>query len=404
MKARCDLGWVLGGAIAVACGVMGCDLLLTEAPPAGDDFVSPLPGLSPSLNRAFLDGDGAFEQAFTAQTGLGPLFNHVSCEGCHPGDGRGTEAEAFFRFSQGGDLLREIGGPQLQDRALPGVAPEVLPEGVDTSRRLPPPVFGMGLIEAIPATTILALADPDDEDEDGISGRPNFVAPAAFVPADQVGAGPGLQLGRFSRKANVSSLVQQVAEAYHQDMGITSDLIPLENPHPQAGGPVFDAAPDPEISASTVMSATLYVRLLAPPRQQPPTGAALEGARIFAQAGCAACHVPTLKTGPHAIPQLSEVDVNLYSDLLLHDMGPALADGRPDGQATGSEWRTAPLWGLRVASDFTGGQTFYLHDGRTTSLHEAIILHGGEAEASVRAYESSGEEGQAALRAFLLTL
>ena len=402
LEVRC-LGLCVVGLSAVL-AVGGCDTLLTEPPPEGDDFVSPLPGMTPAQTATFIEGDEAFEQAFVPETGLGPLFNNVSCEGCHPEDGRGTEADAFFRFSLGDDLLRDLGGPQLQDRAIPGVSPEVLPFGVDKSRRMPPPVFGMGLIEAIPEATILGRADPNDEDGDGISGRPNLVSPADFVPAGEVGAGEGLQLGRFSRKANVSSLVQQVAEAYHQDMGITSDFLPFENPHPQGGGPIRDSAPDPEISSNTVMAAVFYVRMLAPPRQIEPTGAAAEGRTLFENLGCGACHVPVMKTGPSALAGLNEVDVALYSDLLLHDMGPELADGRPDGQATGTEWRTAPLWGLRVQSDFTGGETFYMHDGRTTSLHEAILLHGGEAEASKNQYGRLRAESQAALQAFLLTL
>ena len=128
-----------------------------------------------------------------------------------------------------------MGGAQFQDKAIPGVPLEILPDGVDKSTRLPPPVFGLGLIEAIPVETILANADPDDADQDGISGRPNWVEAPDFVPADEVGGGPGRQLGRFGRKASVSSLIQQNANAYHQDIGVTSGFIPQENPHPQSG-------------------------------------------------------------------------------------------------------------------------------------------------------------------------
>jgi CxxC motif-containing protein (DUF1111 family) len=270
---------------------------------------------------------------------------------------------------------------------------------------MPPPVFGVGLIEAIPVETILSHADPDDADGDGISGRPNWVVAPDYVPPTEVGGGPGLQLGRFSRKAQVSSLIQQVAEAYHQDIGITSDFIPVENSHPQAGGfAVGDAAPDPEIPAATVLQTVVYVRLLSPPKRGEITPEVERGERIFNEIGCASCHTPMMKTGPHRIPQLSQQEARLYSDLLLHDMGDALADNRPDGSANGREWRTAPLWGTRLVADFTGGTPFYLHDGRASDLSEAIRLHGGEAEKSRNASLNLSETDRQALLAFLESL
>ena len=395
----------LGGYVGLIF-LMGCDTIMTSTPPAGDDFESPFDGMGHDLNAAFVEGDENFEKAFTVAEGLGPIFNNIACEGCHPGDGRGTPEMGFFRFSRDGDLAVEIGGPQHQDKSIPGIAPEQVPAGVDLSFRMPPPVFGVGLIEAIPVATILAHADPDDEDGDGISGRPNWVMPPEFVPAHHVGGGSELQLGRFSRKAQVTSLIEQVAAAYQQDMGITNDFIPVENAHPQSGGGMAmgDLVADPEIPAATVLLTALYVRLLQPPARGEQSAQVQRGETLFAEIGCANCHVPMMRTGKNPIPELSEVDAHLYSDLLLHDMGPGLADNRPDGDASGSEWRTTPLWGTRLVGDFLNGQEFYLHDGRARSVDEAIRLHGGEAAAAQKSYGALGAAGQAAVVEFVKSL
>ncbi|MBT3342030.1 MAG: thiol oxidoreductase [Gemmatimonadetes bacterium] len=388
--------------------LVGCDTFMTKAPTAGNEFAAPVDGLDQSLNAVFLHGDGNFEKPFTVAEGLGPIFNNVSCEGCHPGDGRGTPETGFFRFSEAGDLLIENGGPQHQDKVIPGIrlVPEGVPAGVDRSFRLPPPVFGVGLIEAIPEETILALADPDDVDGDGISGRPNWVQAADFVPAAHVGGGPGVQLGRFSRKLQVSSLLEQVAAAYQQDMGITSDFIPGENFQSQhtATVSIGDIAPDPEIAANTVLETVMYVRLLQPPSRGRVTAEVEQGEALFADLKCSACHVPTMRTGQHELAALTDQEVVLYSDLLLHDMGEALADHRPDGDADGTEWRTAPLWGTRLVAEFLGGREFYLHDGRATTLEEAVTLHGGEAQASRDGFVALSAAERAAVISFLRSL
>ncbi len=391
--------------LAAGLGLGACDNIMTETPPVGDDFESPFDGMSADLNAAFIRGDENFERAFTVEEGLGPIFNNVGCEGCHPGDGRGTPDLGFVRFSRGADLALESGGAQHQDKAIPGIPTEVVPGDADRSFRMPPPVFGVGLIEAIPVETILANEDPDDADGDGVSGRANWVVPPSFVPASHVGGGDGPQLGRFSRKAQVSSLVEQVAAAYQQDIGITNDFLPVENSHPQAGGIASgDLVPDPEIPASTVLETALYVRLLRPPEQGARTEEVLRGEVLFTEIGCATCHVPTLRTGNNPVPQLSGVDANLYSDLLLHDMGTELADNRPDGDANGQEWRTAPLWGTRIIGDFLGGATPFLHDGRAGSVHEAIGFHGGEGAYSRGRYDALSEVERAALLAFVESL
>ena len=364
--------------------ITACDFLLTGPPDDADLLDAPLPGLTLEELAVFVRGDAGFGQRFSPSDGLGPIFNAVSCASCHSGDGRGRPENALTRISIGTDPAVELGGPQIQTKAIPGARPEVVPANVDVSVRLPPPVFGVGLIEAIPAAAILANADEFDADQDGISGRPNLVRPAAFVPLTEPGGGPGLQLGRFSRKGQVSTLLQQIAEAYHQDMGITSDFLPQENVNPQFGASTesADPAPDPEISAATVRAVIDYVRMLAAPAPGEMTQRRERGSELFTLVGCDGCHIREFQTGPSTIGALANQRVTLYSDLLLHDMGDALADNRPDGDATGREWQTPPLWGLRVARDFLDGELFLLHDGGALTVAEAIELHGGEAAAS----------------------
>jgi CxxC motif-containing protein (DUF1111 family) len=395
--------WATAAAI---CGfvVGACDHLATEAPPDGDVFDGPVEGLTTAELAAFARGDAEFERRFAPSSGLGPIFNNASCAACHSGDGRGFLDNALQRVgSDGDDFLRGLGGPQIQDKAIPGAEPERLPPGVAVSTRLPPPVFGVGLIEAIPEASVLALADPDDADGDGISGRPNWVTPAGWVPHSEPGAGPGLRLGRFGRKAQTSSLLQQVAEAYHQDVGITSEFLPTENRNPLSSVPIeaVDRVPDPEIPSSTVLAVTHYIRALAPPAPGVETEQRREGRAIFGQIGCTRCHTPTHQTGQSLIPALSNQTIELYSDLLLHDMGDELADNRPDGVATGREWRTAPLWGLRLMRQFLNGQSLLLHDGRARSVEHAILLHGGEAGAARDAFAALSPPQKRALLDFV---
>jgi CxxC motif-containing protein (DUF1111 family) len=383
-------------------GVAACGTLLTEAPDDRDLLEAPLEGLTAEERAAFVLGDAAFGKPFAIAEGLGPLFNNISCASCHSGDGRGRPENALARFGLPPDMARPVGGPQLQDRAVMGALAERLPEGYAVSRRLPPPVFGVGLVEAIPEAEILAREDPRDADRDGISGRANRVHPPDWMPyGDRRGSGP--MVGRFSRKAQVGLLLQQVVEAYHQDMGITSDFLPEENVNPLAGANTraADRAPDPEIAEATVRAVLDYIRFLAPPSPAEVTGELVRGRELFISVGCAACHTPVLRTGPHTVEALAFKDVHLYSDLLLHDLGEALADGRPDGDAGGREWRTAPLWGLRVMRDFLNGEAFLLHDGRARSVEEAVLLHAGEADAARSGFEGLAAPDRRALLAFV---
>lgn len=390
--------------LSVAIGAVACAELFTEPVFDGDVFDAPVPGLTAVEMAAFTRGDAEFGRNFAPNTGLGPIFNNISCISCHSGDGRGRIENALQRIGSPDDgLLGHLGGPQIQDKATPGAEAERLPNGVAVSLRLPPPVFGVGLIEAIPDSVILALADPDDADGDGISGRANIVASPEFVPASEIGGGSGPRLGRFGRKAQVSSLMQQVLEAYLQDIGITSDFLPVENRNPLSSVPVeaADHAPDPEIPAATVQATVFYIRTLAPSAPGEMTPRREEGRTLFGSVGCASCHVPTLRTGDHPVRALAHRDVTLFSDLLLHDMGDALADNRPDGDASGREWRTTPLWGLRLMRRFLNGDAFLLHDGRARSVEEAILLHGGEGQRARDAFAALTPAQRAALLDFV---
>ena len=395
---------LLGGFVVAAAALLACGDLFTAPPLDGDVFDAPVPGLTPAELAAFARGDAEFSRKFAPNTGLGPIFNNTSCFSCHSGDGRGRLDNSLQRIgSVDDDFLAHLGGPQIQDKAIPGAEFERVPDGAFVSLRLPPPVFGVGLIEAIPDATILALADPDDADGDGISGRPNLVGSPDFIPHGEPGGGPGLHVGRFGRKAQVSSLLQQVLEAYLQDIGVTSDFLPLENRNPLSSVPIeaTDPVADPEIPASVVQATTHYIRTLAPPAPGEMTSRREEGRQLFGAVGCAACHVPTLRTGAHPIAALAGREVTLYSDLLLHDMGDALADHRPDGDATGREWKTPPLWGLRLMRRFLDGQAFLLHDGRARSVEEAILLHDGEARTARDGFAALSAPQRAALLDFV---
>ncbi len=385
---------------------LGCDAVLTEAPDDGDLFDAPVEGLSTEEMAAFVRGDEEFGRRFAASSGLGPIFNNVSCASCHSGDGRGRLENALHRIGTAADAyLGALGGPQIQDKAIPGAFAEAVPNGTAVSVRLPPPVFGVGLIEAIPESAILANADSADRDRDGISGRPNWVYAAEYVPGTTPGGGTDRRLGRFGRKAQTSNLVEQVVGAYSQDMGITSDFLPDEvtNPSSVAQTLAADRVPDPEVTSSTVQSVVHYIRTLAPPRPGNGAGAVAEGRTQFERIGCARCHTPAFTTGTSVVAALSGQRVELYSDLLLHDMGDELADGRPDGEASGREWKTPPLWGLRLMRQFLNGDAFLMHDGRARTVDEAIRMHGGEGRAARDAYVGLPEAQRAALLKFVET-
>ena len=372
----------------------------------------------------------------TGSDGLGPLFVARSCQACHirdgrsppPGEGIGPAAMAVFLslpdLAGGTDLHwgaptrpDPVYGSQLQPFATSGQPAEFqlglryensrvtlaggqqvalrrpvysvehpgygpLGAGAMLSPRVAPPMIGLGLLAAIPDQDILAHADPLDRNGDGVSGRPNW----AGAPGAQ-------QLGRFGHKAAVPDLLAQTALAFSGDMGLSTPLRPAVWGDCTAAQVACRAAPDgsgpqstdgstgaSEVSATTFAQVAFYAQSLGPPARPAPGNAdVLRGKALFYAAGCTACHVPKYVTA--RLPDEPDRSFQLiwpYSDLLLHDMGAGLADNRPEGRATGTEWRTAPLWGLGHTLQVSGQQT-YLHDGRARSVLEAILWHGGEA-------------------------
>lgn len=404
------LSLLLSSAVVVLLGA--CDTLVTETPEDDQIFDAPMEGLTSAQLKSHLDGDEAFGETFTVATGLGPVFNQTSCLNCHPDEGRAHPSTNLIRFGRlrgdgTFDPMTEFGGPQLQNRSIPGYPEETLPaEATGISERGGPIVVGLGLVEAIPDAVILANEDPNDADGDGISGRANFVEAPVYLNlgADKV-LRDGKYLGRFGRKATSIDLLHQTVTAYKQDIGITTDFAPEDIFNPAIGNAIGDRVADPELPAETVLNVVLYLQTLRPPlRRNVDAPEVQQGDQIFADIGCAACHIPEMETGPNPIAPLAFQKVRLYSDLLLHDMGPELADDFHEGEATGTEWRTTPLWGLGIVENLLGGTPFYLHDGRTSDLVEVIRLHQGEAQgASDRFFELSQEE-QNALLAFLRSL
>ncbi len=263
------------------------------------------------------------------------------------------------------------------------------------SARLAQPLIGMGLLEAVPKAVLLALADPEDADGEGVSGRPNRI---------RTDDGK-LRLGRFGWKANQVGLRAQTVAALFNEQGITTP----DRPGPTCTPVQADclAAPDggePELAEADLQAIVWFMRTTpARVRRDLDRPAVRRGAALFDAAGCSACHTPTLVTGRVAdLPALSNQRIHPFTDLLLHDLGPGLADGRPDHAASGAEWRTPPLWGIGCAEEIST-QSF-LHDGRAHSLEEAILWHGGEADRARRAFISSSTGDRRALLAFLRSL
>jgi CxxC motif-containing protein (DUF1111 family) len=258
-------------------------------------------------------------------------------------------------------------------------------------------MIGLGLLEALAAADIEALADPDDDDGDGISGRANHV----WDPITQTTV-----LGRFGWKANQAGLRQQVAGAFLGDMGITSSLAPDDNcPASQLDCAAAPNGGTPELDESLLTAVTVYSRLLAvPARRDVDDPEVLAGRELFRAIGCADCHVPKHQTGTLAgFPELSDQTIWPYTDLLLHDMGDGLADGRRDFAADGREWRTPPLWGIGLF-EVVNEHTLYLHDGRARNLAEAVLWHGGEGQAARDRFAALAAGDRAVLLRFLGSL
>jgi CxxC motif-containing protein (DUF1111 family) len=417
-----------------------------------DAFVRPLSDLTEAQRALFELGRAEFGQRWVVpfhiggEWGRGPLSNAEACTDCHAGTGRGRAPERagmpmqswLVRLSipgtdpHGGPLPHPVYGLQLQAIGVLGKVPEEgyahvdyderavrlsegetvwlrkprlqvgslrygpLEQATLTSARVAPPVFGLGLLESVPEAVVLELAA--GQREAGFEGRPNYVRD---LEQDRS------VLGRFGHKANQPSAAQQAATALIEDIGVTSRFFPVEN-CTQAQRPMCAAVPSvgsPEIPDARFDALVFYLRALAPPpRRDRDDPVVLRGERLFEQARCAVCHVPALKTGTYPpLPQIAGRVIHPYTDLLLHDMGEGLADGRPDYRAGPRDWRTPPLWGIGLAGKINGNAT-YLHDGRARSLSEAILWHGGEARVSRDAFVAMQRQEREALLAFLRSL
>lgn len=415
-------------------------------------FSRPAPNLDVQTRAAFSIGNAFFNSPWivapasaAARDGLGPLFNARSCDACHNNDGRGRPPEpgekpislviqfatptpgpndepgadprygvnlnpfAIGGVSPEGSIrihAREIHGTFADGEPFTLLAPEYefvdlaygpLHEGTGFSPRVAPSVFGVGLLEAIPEEQILALADPDDADGDGISGRPNRV----WNQRTQ-----RVELGRFGWKANQPDIAHQTAAAFSSEMGLTTSLRPEQictEAQPECAG--APTGGEPEISDEIFERIVQYQRTLGvPARRNLDDPVVRAGAKLFSAAGCTACHHTTFVTGATAEePAVANQTIHPFTDLLLHDMGPALADNRVDFAAAPNEWRTPPLWGLGLQRT-VNGHTRLLHDGRARNVTEAILWHGGEATRSREAFRGLSKKDREALLAFLQSL
>lgn len=418
-----------------------------------DAFSLPARNSTRAHRHSFVVGKSLFRENWVAtpasvksRQGLGPVFNAQSCSTCHFNDGRGQPPSApgepfasiLMRLSVPGEgphgepVPVPNYGDQFNHRAIVGVKPEgvvkmrfeetkgeypdgteysllkpvysfadlaygPLPENTLFSARVAPQVIGLGLLEAIREKEILGQADPDDKNGDGISGRPNYVWDLARKKR---------ALGRFGWKANQPTVAQQNASAFQGDMGITSTLLPHQN----CGEKAEDCRRAPamkgfEISKKDLAHVNTYVHLLAVPvRRNTGDPKVQKGEKVFSKVNCQACHTLSYQTGVvPGFPELSRQKIFPFTDLLLHDMGEGLADGRPDFGANGNEWRTPPLWGIGLFHS-VNGHTRYLHDGRARNLEEAILWHGGEARKSRDAFLHLEKTDREALLRFLESL
>ena len=392
-----------GRMVLLACAALGGGLTSCgdagppdPPPPLGD----PVAGLDSGQRGRFLLGRALFERLATADEGLGPLYNAERCSDCHDqpvvgGGGTRVRVVKATRFADGRcDLLVAAGGDNIQRRATDllvahGMGPEEVPAAATaTSRVTAPPLFGLGLLEAVPNDVLLEWADPDDRDGDGISGRLPRLADG--------------RTARFGRKGDASTVRDFVMTALRFELGFTVPGHTAEEP--VNGVPIppgADPMPDPEIDGPTLAQLTDYVRFLAPPAPEHDLAPAArdtvaQGEALFGQIGCTSCHRAELHTGPSDAPALAGRTIAPYSDMLLHDLGAEMADVCGAAAAPG-ELRTAPLWGLRHRS-------LLLHDGRAEDVPAAVAFHGGEAAAARDAFMALPDEARRAIERFLRSL
>ncbi|MEZ4337026.1 MAG: di-heme oxidoredictase family protein [Sandaracinaceae bacterium] len=381
----------------IALFALGCDPLDGITVVGEDPSDAPIAGLEAPWDARFLEGDPIFDASFRESQGLGPLYIRFAQLPVTPTTrGPGVVRRMALVDEDGVPLTDQSAlayGPVIRPQLAAGATTAIVPpedRPVWVASRLPPAVFGRGYLEAIEDAEIERVAAEQAATDDGVHGRIHRVSWQSEATPDRGGFhdyGPGREglIGRFGLKARIATIDEFTADAYQGDMGITSPLRPTELPNPD--GVSDDARVGVDIDVATVRAAADYVRLLAIPRREPPPDG---GPELFASIGCATCHVPTLRTrADYPIPPLAGIDAPVYTDLLLHDMGPDLADAAGDLDAGPRDWRTAPLMGLRH-------QSAYLHDGRALTVEDAIVMHGGEASearGSVEAFEAlSGAE------------
>jgi CxxC motif-containing protein (DUF1111 family) len=394
--------------VLVIAGLSSCYKMLPQMPDPTNTLCGPV-ALSNVQSILFAKGNDQFFAIRTAATGLGPYFVSTGCGECHSSDNRGHPFTILTRFGQrdttGNTFLAE-GGPQLQNSSLPGYLPQQLPAGATSSKLIAPITAGVGFLEAVPDSTILALAAANQNNPDGVRGHPNYnTLPSYATPfANAIPRGDGKYICRFGRKASVYDLLQQVATAYNHDMGITSTYLPFD-PYNYLDQTAPGAAGTPEVDNTTLNSVVFYCRCLQTPNQRDTANPTVKsGSLVFSRIGCATCHQPNLTTGYSPVDALSYQTFSPYTDLLVHDMGPGLDDGYTEGNARTSEWRTAPLWGLGLAPGVQGGTYYLLHDGRAHSIEQAIELHGGEAAVSAGRFTTLTAADRNALITFLKSL
>jgi CxxC motif-containing protein (DUF1111 family) len=385
---------VLIGAAAILLGTLG----VSGQVPAGAG--DPLPGITPREFEEFRLGLDDFVEIEQPSEGLGPLFNGAGCAACHNvpvigGTTPMTEMRAGHRDADG--KFHVVGFTTLfqmfsiPDHRCQAVMP---PEVNVIARRMPIPLFGAGLVEAIPDEELLALEDPFDRDRDGISGRAAIVTDVATRQR---------RVGRFGWKAQIATLLTFSGDAYTNEMGITNDVFPLEplGGISQARLRECDLVKDPEdlvdprTGKRSIDNFEAFMKFLAPLPRGPITDEVRAGEQVFTAIGCASCHVPSLTTGANASAALNRKTVALFSDLLLHDVG--TGDGIEQEAAQQNEIRTPALWGLRLRRPL-------MHDGSAPTVSDALRQHGGEASAVMERYRTASEPMRRALLAFLNSL
>lgn len=382
--------------------IISCSKLEPGGPEDSGLLDGPIEGLSFEQKQHFLAGDAAFNNdIFTAGTGLGPLFVSTSCGSCHAGDGKGHPFTTLVRYGQTdstGNQFLHLGGPQLQNRAVPGYSPEQIPPGATFSKFTPPANTGLGYLELVSDQDIMAMSDPFDANGDGISGVPNWgTLPGYITPNAGAVVQNGKYIFRFGKKSAAYNLLHQTVNAYSQDMGIASSYSPID---------IYSNLPiEPEVTTQKVNDVVFYLQTLkAPIQRNPENDEVMLGKDLFIQIGCESCHKQTLQTGYSPVSPLSFQEFHPYTDLLLHDMGADLDDGYTEGMAQTSEWRTPALWGIGLSPNSQGGQYFLLHDGRAHSIEEAILMHGGEALQAKNAYTQLSVTDKKAIIKFLKSL